>query len=518
MQPGLRASALVPRGFVVESTTFDDAGALITVHHTSKASACPRCGRISKRVHSRYPRQLLDLPVAGRPVRLIVLARRFRCDAVVCGQRIFAERFDTDVLAPRARRTARLEHIVYHLGLALGGRPAASFASRLMLPISNDTLLRAVRRRGSVRFVPPTVVGIDDWAWRRNQRYGTILCDLERRKTIALLPDREPATAQAWLSDQPQIAIVARDRGGAYALAAAKALPNAVQVADRWHLMENASRAFLDAVRKSMRQIRAAIGAATINPKLLTAAERLQYEGYLRREETNVAITGLAKNGAKIKEIVRRTGYSRGLVRKVLRGQRSDIFRVRESSLELYLQWLDEQWAAGHHNGSELWRRLRQHGFRGSLRVVSEWATRRRKAEKADSSNLTRAPSARTVARLMTFGRDDLTKSETVTVAAIECDVPLLVEAREIIASFQSMIRRKSLADLEPWLERARSSLVASFANGVIKDQAAVSAAITSPWSNGQTEGQITKLKLVKRQMYGRGKLDLLQARVIGAA
>jgi transposase len=134
------------------------------------------------------------------------------------------------------------------------------------------------------------VIGIDDWAWRRNQRYGMIICDLERRKTIALLPDREPATAQEWLSGQPQISVVARDRGGGYALAAAKALPQATQVADRWHLMENASRAFFDAVRKSMRQIRAAIGAATINPELLTAAERLQYEGYLRREEENAVI------------------------------------------------------------------------------------------------------------------------------------------------------------------------------------------------------------------------------------
>jgi transposase len=117
----------------------------------------------------------------------------------------------------------------------------------------------------------------------------------------------------------------------------------------------------------------------------------------------------------------------------------------------------------------------------------------------------------------MTIGRDGLSKAESVTVAAIESGVPLLVEARELIASFQAMVRKKSLAELEPWLERARSSLVASFANGVVKDKAAVSAAITSPWSNGQTEGQITKLKLVKRQMYGRGKLDLLQARVIGA-
>ena len=162
-------------------------------------------------------------------------------------------------------------------------------------------------------------MGIDDWAWRRNQHYGTIICDLERRKTIALLPDREPGTAEAWLCGQPQISVVARYRGGGYALAAAKALPNAIQVADRWHLMENASRAFLDAVQKSMRQIRAAIGATTINPSLLTAAERIQYEGYLRREEANAAILGLAKDGVSIKEIVRRTGYSRGLVRNVLR-------------------------------------------------------------------------------------------------------------------------------------------------------------------------------------------------------
>ena len=266
-----------------------------------------------------------------------------------------------------------------------------------------------------------------------------------------------------------------------------------------------------------MRQIRAAIGAATINPDLLTAAERIQYEGYLRREEANAVVLGLTKAGVTIKEIVRRTGHSRGLVRKVLRGQRSDVFRVRESSLDLYLQWLDEQWAAGQRNATELWRRLKRQGFRGCLRVVSEWATRRRQAEKADCGNLSRAPSARTIARLMTIGRDALSKAETITVAAIEQGVPLLVEAREIIAAFQAMVRKKSLADLESWLEQAQSSLVASFANGVMRDQAAVSAAITLPWSNGQTEGQITKLKLVKRQMYGRGKLDLLQARVIGA-
>jgi transposase len=513
----LHASELLPPGFAAVDASSDGDRAVITMRATCANSPCPSCGVVSDRVHSRYPRFLADLPIAGRRVALTLQARRFRCDAARCVRRIFTERFDVNILKPWARRTGRLDQIVHCLAIALGGRPAASFARRLSMPVSNDTLLRAVRRRGNPSFAPPAIIGIDDWAWRRNHRYGTLICDLERRKTIALLPDREPATAEAWLTNQPQIAVVARDRGGGCALATQKALPNAVQVADRWHLMENASHAFLDAVRKSMRQIRTAIGAATVNPALLTAAEKLQYEGYLLREETNATILAMANDGATIKEIVRRTGYSRGLTRKALRGQRSDIFRVRGNSLEAHLPWLDEQWAAGRRNGSELWRSLRLQAFHGCLRVVSEWSGRRRRSEKMDASAISRTPSARTIARLMTIGRDRLSKAETVTVAAIENGVELLAEAREIVADFQAVIRRKALVDLDPWIEPAKTSLVAGFANGVAKDKAAVRAAISSAWSNGQAEGQICKLKLIKRQMYGRGKLDLLQARVIGA-
>jgi transposase len=517
MQQALQRSRLVPSGFVVESASFEGDKIVIAVRASGSAGRCPSCGTSSRRVHSRYRRRVTDLPLSGRIVHLQVIARRFRCDAVLCGRQIFTERFADGVLAPSSRRTARLDSIVHHLGLALGGRPAAGFAKRLMLPVSKDTLLRVVRRRSRPPTDPLRVIGIDDWAWRRNYRYGSIVCDLERRRVVTLLPDREPATAQAWLSAHPTIAIIARDRGGGYGEAAAKALPHAVQVADRWHLMENASRAFLDAVRKSMRQIRSAIGATIINPKLLTAAERLQYDGYLRREETNESILAMSKRGTPIKQIARETGHSRRLVRQVIRGERHDVFRTRQSSLDQHLPWLDDQWASGCRNGAELWRRLLARGFRGSLRVISEWATRRRRAEKADAQNLQRIPSARTIARLMTIGRDVLTKAETITVAAIEASVPTLVEAREIIAEFHLMIRRSAGAELLPWIERARASLVASFARGVTNDEAAVQAAITSPWSNGQTEGQITRLKLVKRQMYGRGKIDLLQARLVGA-
>jgi len=515
MQTRFRLSDLIPAEFNVEAV-HDAAGAIVVVASGRlEQCRCPHCGTVSRRVHSRYPRMLADLPCAGRRLELHLTVRRFVCSAGNCRRKIFAERFGDDVIRPMARRTARLDCLVRHLALALGGRPAARFADRLGFPVSNDTLLRTVRRYDRPAPIPPNVIGIDDWAWRRNHRYGTIICDLERRRAIALLPDREQATAEAWLIQQPQIEIVARDRGGGYAKAVARALPHADQVADRWHLMENASHAFLDAVRKSMRQVRMAIGTATVNPKLLTAAERLQYEGYLRREEANAIIRGFVSEGLSIKEIVRRTGHSRKLVRSVVRGQRTDIFRVRQTSLEPHLPWLEAQWDAGLRNGAELWRQLRLAGFGGGLRVVTEWATRRRRAEKAESG-LGYAPAARTVVRLMTLERNNLTKAQTMTVAAIEERLPDLVEARDVVESFHGMLRRKSSGDLEAWTERAAKSLVASFANGVIRDRAAIQNAITSLWSNGQTEGQITKLKLIKRQMYGRGKLDLLEARIVG--
>ncbi len=516
MRPSFRFSSLLPSGLAVWSTIEADGEILVTAASTAWCARCPLCQAPSQRVHSRYVRHASDLPCAGRGVRLQLTTRRFRCDEASCCRRIFAERFGDGVLSARARRTARLEGIVHHLGLALGGRPGSSFAKRLMLPVSRDTLLRVVRRRARRPTEPLTAVGLDDWAFRRNHRYGSIICDLRRRQVVALLPDREIATVQAWLADHPGIQIVSRDRGGGYGEAVAKALPRATQVADRWHLMENASTAFFDAVRKSMRTIRAAVGATVINPELLTSAERLQYQGFLRREDTNAAITSLARDGVPIKQIVKRTGHSRKLVRQVLRGERTDVFRTRQSSLAAHLPLLDALWAAGCRNGAELWRQLKAQGFSGSLRVVSEWTTRRRRADTASNQQLQRVPSARNLARLLTIGRDHLSKADTVTVAAVEAGVPTLVQARDLLDRFHAMVRRKS-GDLEGWITDAAASLLASFGAGVSRDRAAVAAAITSPWSNGQTEGQVNRLKLIKRSMYGRAKVDLIEARLIGA-
>jgi transposase len=509
---------LVPAGLLVDAVEVNAETITVTARSAFSGSECPGCGRASGRLHSRYGRSLIDLPSHGRAVRIRLSVRRFRCIEQHCEQRIFAERLGSGIATAWARRTSRLEGLVHHVGLALGGRPAASLACRLVIPVSRDTLLRTVRRHAVVRQDPLRVVGIDDWAWKRDHRYGTILCDLERRQIVDLLPDREGATVEAWLSTRPTITTISRDRGGGYGRAASRGRPGALQIADRWHLMANASASFLQAVRRSMRPLRQAFGGpGAIDPSLLTSAERLQFEGYQRRRDIHETIGALVAEGIAIKEIVRRTGHSRKTVRQVARGGEAEIFHPRTNSLQPYLERLDAEWIGGCHNGTELWRRLRADGFRGGLRVVTEWATRRRRSERAPMATPGRLPAARAIARMMTVGRDTLSKADALTVAAIEAAVPTLVTARDLVIRFQSMVRAKRPTDLASWLSDAGGTLLASFAAGIAADHDAVLAAMSEPWSNGQTEGQITKLKLVKRQMYGRANLDLLRARLIGA-
>ena len=364
----------------------------------------------------------------------------------------------------------------------------------------------------------PRVVGIDDFAWKRGHRYGTIVCDLERRCIIDILPDREAATAVAWLAGHPSITVIARDRGAGYRQAAADGRPDAVQVADRWHLMENASAAFLNAVQRSMAAIRRAVGAGVVDPASLSAAGRRQHSGWLRREAENASILALAGQGVAIKEIMRRTDKSRGLVRKVIRGARNDIFRSRMNSLEPFLARLEAPWAGGNHNGATLWRAMKAEGFTGSLRVITEWATRQRQDEgtATQSAPPARIPSARSIVRMMTTERDILSKTVARTITMIGDAVPGLTAARDLLDRFHRIVQHRKDKRLDEWLADAETGLLASFAAGIGQDRAAVKAALTEPWSNGQTEGQNTRLKLIKRQMYGRAKLDLLRARLIG--
>ena len=208
-----RGISLAPAGLVADRLETTSDKITVLARPTSETAACPSCTQISKSIHSRYERSLSDLPSDGRAVLIKIRVRRFRCCQADCPQRVFAERLEPAVTTAFSRRTERLEGIVHHLGLALGGRPGQSFARRLVIAVSKDTLLRVVRRRTAVPSSSRKVVGIDDWAWKRGHRYGTIICDLQQRRIIDILPDREAATVATWLAEHPSITIIARDVG-----------------------------------------------------------------------------------------------------------------------------------------------------------------------------------------------------------------------------------------------------------------------------------------------------------------
>ncbi len=213
-----RLLPLIPAGLVVDRVVTDTERVIITTHPSATRAACPACGQLSSRTHSHYARTLADLPWQGRPVAIRVRARRFRCATVECPRQVFAERLPS-VAPSRARRSQRLSDIQRHISLAVGGEPGSRLAHRLAMPVSGDTLLRLIRSARWEAPQAPRVIGTDEWAWKRGQTYGTILCDLEKGRVLDLLPDREAGTVSAWLKQHLGVTVIARDRATVFARA-----------------------------------------------------------------------------------------------------------------------------------------------------------------------------------------------------------------------------------------------------------------------------------------------------------
>lgn len=506
----------------------------------SSWATCPDCGSPSRRLHSRYPRVLRDLPWQGRPATIRVLARRFHCLATTCARKTFAE--PLGAVAPvSARRTTRLGELQRHVGLALGGEAAARLALRLAIPTSPDTLLRMVARPVNIATPRPEtrVLGVDDWAWRRGHRYGTILVDLERNVVLDLLGDRQAETLANWLRQRPGIEIVARDRAGAYADGIRQGAPNAVQVADRWHLLRNlgdAVRAVVDRhhgeIGRAARQFQAQSIEPEPNPAppppdasmpTLTASQRRSQDVQGRRHARYQQAAQLRTAGASISRIAAVVGTERKTIRGWLRAGGAPSWRKppRASILTPHHGYLEERWAGGCHNAALLWRELVTRGFRGRSGVVRKWAEdrRARTACRAHPIPVHEAcPSGRHLARLLLADTGATSNADQSFVAHLLEQIPRLADAVVVAKRLHGLLRKTSSDSLLEILDAAADTPLKELASSLRRDRLAIQAALDLPWTTSPVEGQVNRLKMLKRTMYGRAGFQLLRERVLHAA
>jgi transposase len=552
----------------------------VTITATSCQSTvcCPHCGMTATREHSRYTRHPGDLPCVGRPVRLQLRVRRFCCDNSACQQRTCVERLP-GLVRRFGRRTERLTETQRQIGLALGGEAGTRCARQQGMPVSADTLLRLASHSELAAAATPKVLGVDDWAWKKGQTYGTILVDLEQRCVVDLLVDRTADTLATWLQAHPGVEIISRDRGGSYAEGARRGAPHAVQVADRWHLLANLREALErlltrkhtvlpgvpradDKAQKSttpsiaLDTLPTAAAAASAPAETtardlasagtvkttgeppaagVTKDQLLRQQRRARRLSRYEEVTRLHAEGMSVRQIAQHMGMGRQTVRRYLNhGAFPEITQRRKlpSIRDRWEPYLLARWPAGCQNALQLYREIHEQGYAGSCPLVSRWAARDRKEHpdppKAAATTpelpatLVQPPMRRLspsqVGWLLHQQPADLTEDEHAALDRLQKAVAEVATAYTLAQDFIRMVRERTVDALADWIARAAASCVAelgSFATGLQRDLAAVTAGLSLPWSNGQVEGQINRLKLIKRTMYGRASFDLLRKRVL---
>ena len=529
-------------GVRVERVAVEGEEVTVEAVPTAAEGRCPACGQPSARVHSRYVRALRDLPCSGRQVRVRLTVRRFRCVAPTCERRTFAEHV-LGVTQSHRQAVQRLETLLGAFAAALGGQAGARLAGQAGMPTSGDTLLRVLARDEPLPARAPRVLGVDDWAWRRGQRFGTILVDLEAGRPVDLLSDRTSAGLAQWLRAHPGAEIVARDRSLEYARGAAEGAPAAAQVLDRWHLLRNVREIAERILERHPDQLRVAGTAppadAAPPPPRRSRREETRREGARQRaDERHAAVQRLAAEGLSLRAIARHLKLARGTVRRYYRAavapERAAHAR-RPSMLDPHTPYLAQRWEEGCRNGLQLWRELRERGYPGSHKQVTLWVRARRTEPAATTPRryrsapadppvgqpATRRPSARRLAWLLVREPEQLRPQEQILLMRLQAACPDAATAYPLIRQFVQMVRQPSAEPLDAWLALAEASDVPdvrTFAVGLREEYAALDAALRLPWSTGPVEGQITRLKLIKRQAYGRAGLATLRRRLLRAA
>lgn len=415
------------------------------------------------------------------------------------------------------------------------------------MPVSPDTLLRRLLAGSpAAARVAPRVLGVDDWAYRKGQSYGTILIDLEARRPVDLLPDRTADTLADWLTRHPGTEIIARDRSPEYSSAIREAAPQVREVADRWHLLQNLRQVlerFLSICYARLKQSMstAQSGAAPPSgwvPQRRTRTEEAAWEA--ARQQRLACYQEVHRlhvdEGLNTLQIARHLEMSRITVRKYLSAEafpERSLYPPARRILQPYEAHLDARWRAGCRNALQLWREIRAQGYPGTAKQVHRWAQPRRsepakntphkhrgRSSASPERKRSRFPAPRRLAWLLMRDPAALSSTEAATLEGIRKD-PEVAVAHDLARRFTTMVQRQEADLLDPWLsscaESGLSALV-TFGEGLQRDYAAVHAALELPWSSGQAEGQINRLKMLKRHMYGRASFDLLRSRVLRAA
>ena len=510
--------------FKVVSVDNETNSFIIYILSKNKKSLCPNCEESSLKVHSYYTRKFADLPAFGKYSKIVLRARKFYCDTLECPLKIFTERYPAH-FKPYQRRTERLHNKLLNIALESGGKSAERICDQLSIPVSDTTLLRIIEKTELPSNNSVIALGVDDWAIKKRERYGSILVDLSTNRPIGLLGDREENTLSGWLQERTQVKVISRDRYGNYQRGSTKGAPEAIQVTDRWHLLKNlgeAMRKILDREYSALKKVREANRETrAAEPRLLKSTVATA------QQEKFKEVKSLLKQGVSILEISRRFKMSRITVRKYKHCEELPKKRCSApTGLEKYLSYIKKRKAETPEiQLKTLHRELINLGYTGAYSTLSDGLARykmaignKRGEKKVLPTNLSFwRPSI--TSQLFFKEAKKLSKNEADLLSDLCDSSTVLEQSLRLIRQFRHMmLKDRSSEGLDSWISKAINSSIAElrgFANGLKLDLKSIKNAFDLAWSNGPVEGNVNKLKTLKRQMYGRCSLGLLEKRLV---
>jgi transposase len=534
-QHGISFEVLLPHLAAVIVEQAELAGDRLCLWARARAdhAACPRCGHSSGRVHSTYGRRLADAAIGGRRVRILLAVRRFFCGNPECPAVTFAEQVD-GLTSRRARRTPPLKKSLTAVALALAGRAGSRLAAVLDMAAGRTGMLRLVMALPDPGPGTVTVLGVDDFAFRRGRDYGTVLVNAQTGRPVDLLRDREAETLEEWLKAHPGTEVICRDRAGAYADGARKGAPEATQVADRWHLyhnlaehVEKAVARHRDCLKEPEPEQEPPAGeepAPDLQQAAAAAARQRAADSALARRtrERYEQVQALRAQGKGIKPIMRQTGLAKETVRRFYRAGSAEelLAKVKDgrpSLLDEYKPYLHQRWNEGCTSVRQLHAELHDCGYRGSYGTVRNYVQPFREAGAAPPA-LPTPPKAREVASWILADPDNLDDDEKAKLAQARERCPHLDALAGHVTEFAKILTGLHGDRLDDWIAAVDADDqpdLHSFTRGLRHDYDAVRNGLTLPWSSGVVEGTVNRIKMIKRQMYGRAGFPLLRKRVL---